>query len=474
MTSYVQGVARGQATLFPERLDELIAADSPVRVIDGFAGVIDVRSLGFEKAVPERTGRPPYDPRDLLKLYLYGYVNRVRSSRRLEQECHRNIEVLWLLNRVQPDFKTIADFRRDNRAAIVKVCRGLVEFCRGQKLFGAELVAIDGSKFAGQNSPQRAHTKAQLEKRGEDLDKRIAGYLAQLDTADAEEPAVEVGGGDVAAALAALQAQRAEIAQAVLLMEALGRTQVTTTDPEARLMRAARGGSVVGYNVQIAVDSAHGLIAHHAVTQDASDQNQLAPVAAGAKEALGVEQLAVVADAGYGDGEQLKRCEDNGVTAYVAHPRSVNTQGPYFDKSQFTYQPESDSYSCPAGRTLRFHSASVAKQAANYVSISCAGCALKPQCTKKKARWVTRHMHEEVLERTAERLKQRRGIMKRRSALAEHPFGAIKQMMGYPRFLCRGLKAVGAEAALSVTAFNLKRLIAILGVDQLLRRFATA
>ena len=473
MTSYVQGVAREQATLFPERLDELIAANAQVRVVDGFVNVLDVQALGFEKAVPERTGRPGYDPRDLLKLYLYGYLSQVRSSRRLEQECHRNIEVLWLMNRLQPDFKTIADFRRDNRAAIVKVCRGLVEFCRGQKLFGAELVAIDGSKFAGQNSPQRAHTKTQLEKRGEELDKRIAGYLAQLDTADAQEPAVEVGSGDVGAALAALQAQRAEIAQSVLLMEALGRTQVTTTDPEARLMRAARGGSVVGYNVQIAVDSAHGLIAHHAVTQDASDQNQLAPVAVGAKEALGVEQLEVVADAGYGDGEQLKRCEDNGVTAYVAHPRSVNTQG-YFDKSQFTYQPESDSYTCPAGRTLRFHSTSLAKQASNYVSISCAGCALKPQCTKKKARWVTRHTHEEVLERTAERLKQRRGIMKRRSALAEHPFGAIKQMMGYPRFLCRGLKAVGAEMALSVTAFNLKRLIAILGVDQLLRRFAVA
>jgi len=474
MTSYVQGVSRDQMTLFPQRLDEMVKADAPVRVIDAFVSLrVDVRALGFEKAVPERTGRPGYDPRDLLKLHVYGYFNRVRSSRRLEQECHRNVEALWLMNQLAPDHKTIADFRRDNREPIVKVCRALVEFCREHGLYGSELVAIDGSKFAAQNSPQRAQTLKQIKKQGEELDKRIAGYLAQLDAADGEEATQEVGPGDARAALAALQAQRADVAQKVVLMEEMKLTQVTSTDRDARLMLAARGGCVVGYNVQVAVDSKHGLIAHHAVTQDASDQNQLAAVAEGAKEALEVEKLDVAADAGYGDAAELKRCEEGGITPYVPHPRSVNTKG-HFDKSQFTYEPESDTYRCPAGELLRFYSASVEKQAINYVGIACSGCKLKPQCTGAKARWVTRHMQEDVLERTAERMKQRPDIMKRRGALVEHPFGIIKDMMGYPRFLCRGLKTVAAEMALSVTAFNLKRLITILGVDQLLRKVAAA
>jgi transposase len=474
MTSYVEGVAREQATLFPERLDELVRAGSPVRVIDGFVKLaVDVRALGFTKAVPERTGRPAYDPRDLLKLYLYGYLNGVRSSRRLERECERNLEVLWLLNRLQPDFKTIADFRRDNRAAIVKVCRALVEFCRRHGMFGAELVAIDGSKFAAQNSPQRARTLAQIKKEGEELDKRIAAYLAELDKADEEEPPRDGGGGDARGALAALQAERADIAQKLLLMEEMKLTQVTSTDRDARLMLAARGGYVVGYNVQVAVDSKHGLVAHHAVTQDATDQNQLAPMAEGAKEALGVEKLDVTGDSGYGDAEQLKRAEDGGITPYVPHPRSVNTKG-HFDKSKFTYEPGSNTYRCPAGQTLRFYSASTQKQAISYVGIACSDCRLKPQCTDAKARWVTRHVHEDALERAAARLKLRRGIMKIRSALAEHPFGVIKDMMGFPRFLCRGLEAVAAEMAISVTAFNLKRLMAILGTDQLLAKLATA
>jgi len=474
MTSYVQGVSREQMTLFPQRLDEMVRTDAPVRVIDAFVDRrVNARALGFEKAVPERTGRPGFDPRDLLKLHLYGYFNRVRSSRRLEQECHRNVEVLWLLNQLAPDHKTIADFRRDNRGPIVKVCRELVKFCREHGLFGAELVAIDGSKFAGQNSPQRARTLKQLKKEGEELDKRIAGYLAQLDAADAEEASEEVACGDARAALAALQGQRADVAQKVQLMEEMKLTQVTSTDRDARLMLAARGGYVVGYNVQVAVDGEHGLIVHHAVTQDATDQNQLVAAAEGAKEALGVEKLDVAADAGYGDAAELKRCEEGGITPYVPHPRSVNTKG-HFDKSQFTYEPESNTYRCPAGETLRFHSASVQKQAINYVGIACSGCKLKPQCTDAKARWVTRHMHEDALERTAERMKQRPDIMKRRGALAEHPFGIIKDMMGYPRFLCRGLRAVAAEMAISVTVFNLKRLISILGADQLLRRFAAA
>jgi transposase len=474
MAGYVEGVSRDQATLFPERLDELIEADAQVRVVDAFVKRLELRQLGFTKAVPALEGRPAYNPADLLKLYVYGYLQQVRSSRRLERECQRNIEVLWLLNRLAPDFKTIADFRRDNRAAIGKVCRLFVQFCRGQGLFGAELVAIDGSKFAAQNSPQRAHTVGQIKEEVDKLDKRIGTYLAVLDEADAGEAAEEIAPGDTRAALALLQARRADVAQVLKLMEAMELSQVTLSDPDARLMRQARGGSVVGYNVQIAVDDRHGLIAHHAVTQDVSDQNQLALVAEAAKDVLGCDTLQAVADSGYADAEQIKQCEDAGITPFVPHPRSTNTKGDFFPKSQFVYEPEQDRYRCPAGEILRFHSTSDKKQATNYVGVNCAGCALKPKCTKAAARWVTRHHYEEVLDRLAARMKERPGIMKRRAARAEHPFGIIKAMMGTARFLCRGLEAVAAEMNLSVLAFNLKRAIAVIGAAELIRRLATA
>jgi transposase len=320
MAGFVEGVSRDQATLFPERLDELIKAEAPVRVVDAFVDSLDMQALKFTKAVPESTGRPGYRPGDLLKLYIYGYLHQVRSSRRLEAECLRNIEVLWLLNRLAPDFKTIADFRRDNREAVGRVCRTFVQFCRGEGLFGAELVAIDGSKFAAQNSPQRAYTARQIEQEAARLDKRIAGYLTLLDEVDASEEA-EVALGDTRAALATLRERRADVAQALGLMEAMKLTQVTLSDADSRLMRAGGGGSVVGYNVQIAVDDRHGLIAHHAVTQDATDQNQLAAVAQGAKEALGCEVLQAAADSGYADAEQIKQCEDDGITPFVPHPR---------------------------------------------------------------------------------------------------------------------------------------------------------
>jgi transposase len=474
MAGYVEGISRDQATLFPERLDELISAEAAVRVVDAFVDSLDLQILGFTKAAPLAKGRPAYDPADLLKLYLYGYLHQVRSSRRLEWQCQCNIEVLWLLNRLSPDYKTIADFRRDNRAAIGKVCRGYVQFCRGQGLFGGKLVAIDGSKFAAQNSPQKAYTRKQIEEEVKRLDQRIEGYLAELDEADAKEPTEAIPAGDTQAALAVLKGRRAEVAQALILMDAMEFTQVTLSDPDSRLMRQARGGSVVGYNVQIAVDDSHGLIAHHAVTQDVSDQNQLAAVAQEAKEALGCEKLEVAADSGYADAEQIQRCEDGEITPFVPHPRSKNTKGDFFPKAQFVYEEEHDRYRCPAGEILRFHSSSDKKQARNYVGVNCAGCALKARCTNAQARWVTRHHYENTLDRLAARMKARPGIMKRRGALAEHPFGIIKAMMGAPRFLCRGLKAVTAEMDLSILAFNLKRTIAVLGGGELIRRLAPA
>lgn len=472
MTSYVQGLSREQATLFPERLDEVVGTDALVRVIDAFVNRQDLQKLGFEKAVPARTGRPAFDPRDLLKLYVYGYMNRVRSSRRLEHECVRNVEVMWLLGKLRPDFKTIADFRRDNRKAIVAVCRALVQFCREAGLAGGELVAIDGTKVAGQNGRGRAWTAEQLKRAEQKTDKEIAFYLAQLDSADEAAPGGEPM-GDVQAALKMLRERKAEIAQSRVLMDGLEQTQVALTDLDARVMRSAHGGTVVGYNVQTAVDGKHGLIVHHEVTQATSDQHQLATVARAAKDALGVEKLDVVADAGYGVAEQIKRCEDAGITPYVPHPRSVNTTG-LFDKSRFVYDPKSDTYQCPAGRLLHNVGGSEVKRQTNYRARSCQGCVLKPRCTKRKVRWVTRNRDEDVLDRNHARMKLCRGIMKLRSALVEHPFGIIKDIWGAGRFLCRGLQMVRAEAALSVTAFNLRRLVTILGVQRLIERLAIA
>lgn len=469
MSGYIAGRSRDQATLFPERLDDLIGAEAPVRVVDAFVGMLRLAELGFAKAAPKATGRPGYDPAALLKLYVYGYLNQTRSSRLLERECHRNVEVLWLLHRLAPDFKTIADFRRDNRNAIRLVCRAFVQFCRGQGLFGAELVAIDGSKFAGQNSPDRVWTVRQLEKQAARLDERIADYLALLDASDAAEPATTAEVGDARAALERLRARRADVEQAVKLMRAMELGQVATTDADARVMRGPHG-AVVGYNVQTAVDSRHGLIAHHEVTQATSDQNQLHAVASGAKEALAVETLEAVADAGYADAEQLDACDRSGVVAFVPHPRAVNNRGDFFDKSEFTYDAGSDTYLCPAGGALRFRNASRKNQAANYSGENCAGCALKPKCTAAAVRWVTRHQHEAALDRLAERMTTRPAAMATRRSLAEHPFAIIKHMMGTARFHCRGLNAVAAEMALSVTAFNLLRATRILGVPELLRQ----
>src|SRR5262245_33210789 len=297
MAGFVEGVSRDQATLFPERLDEVVRAEAPVRAVDAFVNCLNMEAMGFAKAVPRSTGRPPYDPADMTKIYLYGYLHRVRSSRQLERECHCNIEVLWLVKRVAPDFKTIADFRRDNREALGEVCRTFVQFCRHQGLFGAELVAIDGSKFAAQNSPQKAFTATQIAREAARLDKRIGAYLKAMDEADAVEE-TEAVPGDVRAALAALRERRADVAQVLGLMGAMKLNQATLSDADSRLMRASGGGAVVGYNVQIAVDDRHGLIAHHEVTQDATDQNQLAAVAQGAKEALGCDVLQVAADSG--------------------------------------------------------------------------------------------------------------------------------------------------------------------------------
>jgi transposase len=465
--SYVRGEDRGQAALLPAAVEDYVTADGPVRVVDAFVDGLDVSGLGFGRAAPAGTGRPPYDPRDLLKLYVYGYLNEVRSSRRLERECRRNVEVMWLLRRLAPDFKTIADFRRDNGAAIVGACRAFVLFCRDQGLFRARLVALDGSKFRAAASPKRIMGRREIAEEAARLDRRIADYLAGLDESDACEPDEAPNG--TARALEALKTRRAELDRLVAALEAEGRNTLVEGEADARPMGFGKGPKPPSYNVQTAVDADTGLIVHHAVTNEPNDTRQLHPMAKAAKEALGVERLTVVADAGYSNGAAAAACEADGVTACAPANRSVNSQGDgsMFDRSAFAYQPAADVYVCPAGRTLARKQGMRRDSLILYAASDCSGCSLKPRCTTAKRRFVTRHLHEDALERMNARVKADPSLIRQRRCAAEHPFGTIKRMTAGGRFLTRGLKKVAGEAALSVMAYNIIRAMNLLGAANL-------
>lgn len=470
---HIKGLSRYQTTLMPESLDELIDANNSVRVLNAFVDTLDMKVLGFARVVPARTGRPPYDPADLLKLYLYGYLHQVRSSRRLERECGCNLEVMWLMNRLVPDFKTIADFRKDHGPALVGVCRTFVGFCREQALFGAELVAIDGSKFQAVASRKQALTARQLEEHRTRLDEQIAQYLGQLDTADAAEQTRPAG--ESSRALAALEARRAELQALAAEMAARDRRSVVRGEPDAGLMHSGHGSELVaGYNVQSAVDAKHGLIAHHEVTPDANDHQHLYPIAVAAQAAIQAERLTVVADSGYHNGEQAAQCERAGITAIVPSPRTVNPHGDYFTKTDFVYDAVTDTYRCPAGATLTYRTYHTQEQVRLYATEACGPCPLRLRCTKGKRRMVARHYFADALEAMGRRARENPGWMIQRRSLAEHPFGTLKRWLTGGRFLVRGSAKVKGEMALAVTAYNLRRTLTILGVPALLQRFNPA
>lgn len=469
---HIRGQSRQQSTLFPEVLDDLIPAEHPVRVVDAFVDSLDLAALGFAKLETAATGRPPYHPDDMLKLYLYGYLNQVRSSRRLERESARNVELLWLLKRLCPDFKTIANFRKDNPQAIVGVCRAFTHFCREQALFGAELIAIDGSKFRAVASKKAVYTPKRIAREVARIDARIQAYLATLDAADVAEPKAP-GAGSTAEALAVLQRRRGELQALAADMSANGMKQHVATEPEARLMRKAGGGHAVSYNVQTAVDAKHKLIVTHDVTSEGNDQRQLYPTARAAKQELGTKRLTVVADVGYQNGEQGAECEAAGITAVVPSQRPVNPCGKFFDKSRFIYEPEQDCYRCPAGELLRVYKTDTKAKVYYYSTPACERCPLRPQCTKAKRRSVNRHFYAAQVEAMNRRAEEKPELMAQRRCLSEHPFGTIKRMTDNGRLLMRGLTHVRAEMALSVLSYNLIRVINILGVSTLCTRLAT-
>ncbi|QRM28500.1 IS1182 family transposase [Microvirga sp. VF16] len=473
MKRFVQGQERSQGTLFPVCLDEYISDDNPVRVIDVFVDELNLRALGFDGVVPQTTGRPAYHPAALLKIYIYGYLNRIPSSRRLEQETSRNLELIWLTGQLQPDHKTIARFRKDNGPAIRAVCRQFVGLCRKLNLFSQAVVAIDGSKFKVVNARDKNFTPAKIAKRIEQVEASIAHYLSALDTADRQERelAQEKAGRlkDKIAALREQMQQFRELEQQVL---AAPDQQISLTDPDARAM-ATRGigTGVVGYNVQAAVDVQHHLIVAHEVTNSGSDRGQLSGMAQQARTAMGTPSLEALADRGYYKGEDILACERAGITPSVPKTLSSGAKAEgRFGKQDFVYHPEDDTYRCPAGERLTRRCSTVEHGMLLhlYWTTCCERCALKEQCTTGKQRRIKRWEHEDVLDAMQERLDRAPETTRLRRQTVEHPFGTIKAWMGATHFLTRTLERVRTEMSLHVLAYNLKRVLAILGPGPLM------
>src|ERR1700735_3158569 len=474
MKRFVEGIARQQARLFPECLEDWIDGDNPVRVIDAFVEKLDLLRLGFDGAVAEATGRPSYHPAGLLKLYIYGYLNRVQSSRRLEREAGRNVEVMWLIGRLIPDHKTIADFRKDSGVAIKQVCVRFIELCRQVGLLATSSVAIDGSKFKAVNNRDKNFTRNKVERRRTQLEESVARYLAQLDTADRQEPSQELAAKaeHLKEKLVKLEGEMQRLSAMEKMMLASPDQQISLTDPDSRSMATSgRGSGVVGYNVQVAVDTENHLIIHHEVTNSGSDRAQLANMARQAKAVLKTETLEAVADRGYFSSPEILACHEAGIKATLPKPQTSGAKSEgRFGKQDFVYFPEEDAYRCPAGEQLpyRFTSEEDGKRIRRSWTPACQNCSLKSQCTTGPERRIPRWEHEQLLDAVQQRLDANPQAMRQRRETVEHPFGTMKARMGATHFLTKTLPKVAAEMALSVLAYNLTRAMNIVGTKPLM------
>ncbi len=469
---HIQGISRAQPLLLPSCVDDYVGPDNVVRFIDAFVESLDLVAAGFDRALPKATGRPGYDPSDLLKLYIYGYLNRVRSSRRLEAETHRNLEVIWLMRQLQPDFKTIADFRRENKASFRKIFREFVVMCRSLDLFGTELIAVDGTRLKAVNSGQRNFTKAKLAKAMAESDERLARYLKQLDDADKDDTTPPARVDNLEEKISAIKERRAHLEAHRAELQASGEDQISLTDPDARAMQSSsRIG--VGYNIQIAVDTKHKLIAEQQVHNNVSDLGLLSETANAARANLGVDHIDVVADRGYYKIEDIEACEAAGVTPYVPKPlRGSSVKNGFFTKEQFHYDADADNLICPGGQKLepKYNSKIRDNDAITYVNRkACKTCDLRVRCTNAAFRKVTRYANEAILDRMAERLTARPEVMDQRRESVEHPFGSIKQWMGQRDFLTRRIENVRGEFSLTALAYNIRRALTLVGVAGLMR-----
>jgi len=479
---YISGTPREQLILLPEAVDDYISTDNPVRFIDAFVDSLDLKDLGFNKTELASTGRSPYHPSTLLKLYIYGYLERIRASRRLEKETLRNLELRWLLQSLQPDHKTISDFRKDNKKALRNVTRQFVILCKSMDLFDGNLVGIDGSKFRAVNSKDRNYSKKKLKAQIKQIDEDIESYLKELETNDNNEQH-KISGytKDLNKKIESLS-DRLQRYQAVLDdLEQNNVDENSLTDPDSRLMKT-RQGTHVCYNVQIAVDNKHKLIIENDVTSDSNDRYNLSPIAMRAKDILDCNSLIICADADYGTGSELKNCEDNKIIPYVSlraphEQRSHGVPTPEYYRSKFKYVKERDVYICPQDNALaNIHNT---KQNGHKISIyqnsqACNSCAVRNKCTisKIQGRRIVRSEYEEYFEKLKERLQMHPKIAKERKTLCEHPFGTIKHWWNMHSFLTRGIESVKTEFSLTTLAYNMKRVINIIGVKKMIEALA--
>jgi transposase len=470
-------VDRSQATLLPACLNDYVEEENPVRAVDAFIDMLDLAALGFD-VEPEVTGRPAYHPALMLKIYLYGYLNQVQSSRRLERECARNLELIWLTGRLKPDFKTIADFRRDNGPSIRKVCREFIALCREIDLLDASIVAIDGSKFKAVNAKSKSFTQGKLKRRLEEIDAAITRYLAELDRADEvlEKTGTTVPEARLSRARKKLSLfqKKADALRAIeKRMASTGETQVSLTDPDARAMAiTSKQPRLIGYNVQTTVETKHHLIVAHEVTNLGYDREALAMMARAGRATMASDTIEAVADRGYYKGEEIVACEEEGIAVLVAKPRTSNAAAHgRFDRADFRYVAEKDVYICPAGSrlTYRFTNTEEGRRLHTYWSDACGSCSIKNQCTTSKERRIRRWEHETILERVQQRFDENPETVSLRSKSVEHPFGTIKTWMGAAHFKMKTLKHVATEMALHVLAYNMTRVMAILGVPGLIK-----
>jgi transposase len=472
MSRFIEGEQRTQSVLFPEQLEDWITEDNPVRAVDAFVDELDLPELGFAGAQPAATGRPGYHPATLLKIYLYGYLNRIQSSRRLEREAQRNVELVWLTGRLMPDFKTIADFRKDNGEAIRRVCREFVELSRQVGLFTEGVVAIDGSKFKAVNNRDKNFTPHKLQARMTQLEESIARYLNDLDRADREPATVPAGRvSQLKEKIAAVKAQVRKLRQIERQMLQTPDQQISLTDPDARSMATSgRGTGIVGYNVQTVVDTQHHMIVAHEVTNVGHDRTQLTNMATAARDALGHQEMTALADRGYFKGEEILQCEEAGIKALVPKPLTSGSKADgRFDKRDFVYDPKRDEYRCPAGERAvwRFSTAENGLTIHKYWSSACPRCSIKSRCTPSPYRRITRWEHEQILDDMQRRLDHTPEASRIRRQTVEHPFGTLKAWMGSTHFLTRTLPRVRTEMSLHVLAYNLKRMLQIFGTQTL-------
>jgi transposase len=479
MKGFVQGADRQQTTLLPECLADWVDESNPVRAVDVFVDALGLRDLGFDGVDPAGTGRPAYHPSPMLKLYIYGYLNRIQSSRRLEREAGRNLEVMWLTGRLVPDHKTVADFRKDNGPAIKKVCAQFVALCRKMGLLAKASVAIDGSKFKAVNSRDNNFTKGKMERRLAQIEESVARYLSQLDTADRQTSAGEEPSEMLAARTTRINEKLAKLEEEVKRLKAIEKQmlaspdqQISFTDPDSRSMATSgRGSGIVGYNVQTAVDTTNHLIVAHEVTNVGTDRSQLANVANQTKAALHTSNLEAFADRGYYKGEEILACEEAGITVTLPKPQTSGAKAEgRFGKQDFVYMPAEDVYRCPAGEKLNYHFTveENGQWLRRYWTNACRMCPIKQQCTTARERRITRWEHEHVLEAVQTRLDNNPQAMRTRRETVEHPFGTLKMWMGATHFLMKTLPKVATEMALHVLAYNLTRVMNIVGVKPLL------